>query len=158
MSQDDLDRLINEKRLVNEAFDDSQIAGFLSKAAAAFDDAQMHDISLDTRLQIAYRACLQATLAVLASKGFRVKSNAGHYIAFYAMQRLDDEGLRKIAIQFDDLRTTRAESVYEPNEDEAELDKQLTNALETLKVGLPLIRTWIVRTRPSIERHFLPQK
>lgn len=95
MSQDDLDRLINERRLVNEAFDDIQVAGFLIKALGAFDDAQVND----------------------------------------------------------DLRTTRAESVYEPNEDEAELARQLANAIESLTLGLPLIRTWIVRTRPSIEAH-----
>jgi hypothetical protein len=127
MSQEDLDRLINEKRVVKEIFDDSQVAGFWSKAVAAFADAQVTDISTDTALQTAYRACLQATLAVLAAKGLRVKSTAGHYIAFYAMQKPEDEELRSIAVQFDDLRATRSESVYEPTEDESELRRQIAN-------------------------------
>lgn len=150
MTQEDLDRLINDKRIVNEVFDDTQVAGFWSKAVAAFADARVAGISTDTALQTAYRSCLQATLGVLAANGLRVKSNAGHYIAFYAMQKLGDETLRSIAIQFDDLRTTRAESVYEPTEDEEELDRQLENAIRSLESGLPHIREWIVRARPGI--------
>jgi hypothetical protein len=95
---------------------------------AAFGDAQVADISTDTALQTAYRACLQATLAVLATKGLRAKSTVGHYIAFYAMQKLDNEALRSIAVQFDDLRATRSQSVHEPREDEAEIKAQLSHA------------------------------
>ena len=54
MSQDDIDRLINERRLVKETFDDGQVAGFWSKAVAAFGDAQVADISTDTALQTAF--------------------------------------------------------------------------------------------------------
>lgn len=158
MSQDDLDRLINERRLVNEPFDDRQVAGFWSKAVAAFHDAQVHGISTDTSLQTAYRACLQATLAVLAAQGLRVKSTAGHYIAFYAMQKLGDEALRSIAVQFDDLRTMRAESVYEPAEDESELSRQLDTALRALTAGLPTIRARIVHARPGMAPFLAPLK
>jgi hypothetical protein len=152
MTQEDIERLINDKRIVNEMFDDAQVAGFWSKAVAAFADAHVRGISTDTALQTAYRSCLQATLGVLATKGLRVKSNAGHYIAFYAMQKLGDDTLRSIAVQFDDLRATRAESVYEPTEDEVELRRQLENAMRSLELGLPAIRAWIVRMRPSAKR------
>jgi hypothetical protein len=67
------------------------------------------------------------------------------------MQKLGDETLRSIAVQFDDLRTTRAESVYEPTEDEVELRRQLENAMRSLSSGLPAIRAWMIRMRPSIE-------
>lgn len=67
MSQDDIDRLVSDRRLVHESFDDRQIAGFWSKATSAFADAQVAGLSTDTAFQTAYRACLQATLAVLAS-------------------------------------------------------------------------------------------
>jgi hypothetical protein len=149
MSQDDIDRLINERHLVRESFDDGQVAGFWSKAVSAVADARVADISADTALQIAYRACLQATLAVLAAKGLRVKSTAGHYKAFYAMQKLDD-ALRPIAIGFDELRTTRSESVYEPTEDEAELKTQLSRALAALDSGLPVLREWTISVRPTL--------
>jgi hypothetical protein len=67
------------------------------------------------------------------------------------MQKLGDETLHAIAVQFDDLRATRAESVYEPTEDEIELRRQLENAMRSLSSGLPAIRAWMIRTRPSIE-------
>lgn len=38
MSQDDIDRLVSDRRLVRELFDDHQIAGFWSKAVSAFAD------------------------------------------------------------------------------------------------------------------------
>ena len=153
MSQDDIDRLVNERRLVHESFDDHQIAGFWSKATSAFTDAQVAGLSTDTAFQTAYRACLQATLAVLASHGLRVKSTAGHYTAFYALQKLGNEQLRTIAVQFDELRTTRSESVYEPTDD-AELEEELRTALAALAIGLPVLREWITNAQPTL-RHLL---
>ena len=79
MSHDDIDRLIADRRLAHQVFDDGQIAGFWSKAIAAFADSQVADISRDTALQTAYRACLQAAFAVLAARNLRVKSTAGHF-------------------------------------------------------------------------------
>lgn len=149
MSQDDIDRLISDRRLVQESFDDHQIAGFWSKAISAFADAQVAGLSTDTAFQTAYRACLQATLAVLASRGLRVKSTAGHFTAFYALQKLGDERLRTIAVQFDELRTTRSESVYEPTDD-SELVQQLHIALVALAASLPVLREWITKARPTL--------
>jgi hypothetical protein len=40
MTREDLDRLINDKRIVNEVFDDAQVGGFWSKAVAALCDAE----------------------------------------------------------------------------------------------------------------------
>jgi hypothetical protein len=149
MSQDDIDRLVGDRRLVHESFDDHQVAGFWSKAASAFADAQVAGLSTDTAFQTAYRACLQATLAVLATHGLRVKSTAGHFTAFYTLQKLGDERLRTIAVQFDELRTTRSESVYEPTDD-AELAEQLRVALAALAAGLPVLREWITNARPTL--------
>ncbi|HEX8726156.1 MAG TPA: hypothetical protein VF737_12285 [Gemmatimonadaceae bacterium] len=150
MTQDDIDRLIADRRLARQVFDDGQIAGFWSKAITAFADAQVDDISLDTALQTAYRACLQAAFAVLAVKDLRVKSTGAHFIAFYAMRKLDESALGPIAVQFDALRAARSESVYEPDEDEPELARQLTNAGRALEHGLPVLRAWIVRARPGL--------
>lgn len=149
MSQDDIDRLVSERRLAREPFDELQIAGFWPKAASAFADAQVAGLSTDTAFQTAYRACLQATLAVLATHGLRVKSTAGHFTAFYALQKLGDDRLRAIAVQFDELRTTRSESVYEPTDD-AEMVEQLRVALAALATGLPVLREWITNARPTL--------
>ena len=88
---------------------------------------------------------------MLAVRGLRPKSTAGHYITFYALQKLDEEKLRSIAIRFDELRTTRAESTYEPDADEAALRQELTNATEALESGLPVMRAWIVSVRPGLD-------
>ena len=151
MSQQDIDRLLGERKLAEQQFDDTEVVGFWSKAITAFDETQVTGISTDTKLQIAYRACLQSALAVLAVRGLRPKSTAGHYVTFYALQKLDEEKLRAIAVRFDELRTTRAESIYEPGEDEAVLRRELANAMDALELGIPIMRALIVSARPGLD-------
>jgi hypothetical protein len=50
------------------------------------------------------------------------------------------------------LRTLRAASVYEPHEDEAALRQQLERARVALAEGLPIVRAWMVKARPELER------
>jgi hypothetical protein len=152
VSQGDLDRLIGEHRLAAQQFDDADIAGFWSKAVTAFGETAVTDLSADSAFQLAYRACLQAAFAVLALKGLRTKGEASHYIAFYAMQKIDGGALSKVAASFDGLRTLRAASVYEPHEDEAALRQQLERARVALAEGLPIVRAWMVKARPELER------
>lgn len=152
MSQDDIDRLIGERSLIRQAFDDDQIAGFWSKAVASRQDALVSEISSDGRLQLAYTAGLQATFAVLAAVGLRVKSTASHYKAFYAMQKLDDPVLQPFAVRFDELRATRHESIYEPEVDEAEIAQRAVEALDTLALALQAIRAWLIARNPSLGR------
>jgi len=77
------------------------------------------------------------------------EEHPGHFTAFYTLQKLGDARLRTIAVQFDELRTTRSESVYEPTDD-AELEKQLRVALAALAAGLPVLREWITNARPTL--------
>lgn len=150
MSKEDIERLVTERSLVRQSFDDHQVAGFWAKAVASYEDARASNISSDGRLQLAYTSGLQSTLAVLAASGLRVKSTASHYQAFYAMQKLDDPVLRPFAVRFDELRTTRHESIYEPDEDETEIAQRLREALKTLEQALPAIRGWLAKTRTSL--------
>lgn len=150
MSADDIERLIAERSLARTPIDDAQIAGFWAKSIASYHDAQVHGISADGALQLAYTAGLQATFAVLAARGLRVKSTASHYKAFYALQKLDDPQLRGYAARFDELRATRHESIYEPDEDEAEIATRVTDALATLRQALPAVRAWLARERPTL--------
>lgn len=149
MSRDDIERLVAERSLAREDFDDSQVAGYWAKAMASYRDAQISGISSEGAFQLAYTAALQATFAVLAAYGLRVKSTASHYKAFYAMQKLDD-ALRQHAIRFDEMRTTRHESIYEPEEDEAKMAARLAEALSALGVALPPVRTWLIMERPGL--------
>lgn len=150
MTQEDIARLITERRLAAETFDGEQIAAMWTKAITALADSQSPGISADTALQTAYRGCLQATIAVLASAGLRVKSTAGHYIAFYALRKLDEEQFDALAVAFDSLRSTRSESIYEPVGDSEELADHLAIAVRSLQTGLPAIRAWMVNRRPEL--------
>ncbi len=150
MSTDDFERLISERSLVREPFDDSQVAGFWAKAVASYSDARVPNVSADGALQLVYTACLQATFAVLAARGLRVKSTASHYKAFYALQRLDVPVLREYAIRFDELRATRHASIYEPDDDEAEIEARCAEAIRMLGVALPEIHAWLAAERPDI--------
>ena len=147
MSTDDIERLVSERSLVREPFDDSQVAGFWTKAVASYSDARVAGVSADGALQLVYTACLQATFAVLAARGLRVKSTASHYKAFYALQRLDVPVLREYAIRFDELRATRHASIYEPDDDEADIEARRAEAIRMLGVALSEIHAWIAAER-----------
>ncbi|WP_420127787.1 hypothetical protein [Longimicrobium sp.] len=88
MSQEDIDRLVEERSLARAEFDDEDVVAFWHKAAASYADAHISGISSDGAFQRAYTAALQATITVLAAHGLRVKSTANHYTAFYALQKL----------------------------------------------------------------------
>jgi hypothetical protein len=156
VSAEDIERLVAERSLAHESFDDEQVAGFWAKAVASFRDAQAQGISPDGRLQLAYTAGLQGTFAVLASRGLRVKSTASHYKAFYALQKLDQPEIRGYAASFDELRAIRHESIYEPTEDEREVAARLADALVTLRDALPAMREWLVRERSTLAAILAP--
>lgn len=151
MSREDIDRLVAERSLALEEFDDAQVAGFWTKAVASYSDARVPGVSSDGAFQLAYTAALQATFAVLAARGLRVRSTASHYKAFYAMQKLDD-ALRRHAVHFDEMRATRHESIYEPDEDDATLASRLAEAVSYLASAPPEIRSWLIAARPGLAR------
>lgn len=140
MSREDIDRLVAERSLALEEFDDAQVAGFWTKAVASYSDARVPGVSSDGAFQPAYTAALQATFAVLAARGLRVKST-----------KLDD-ALRRHAVHFDEMRATRHESIYEPDEDDATLVSRLTEAVSYLASALPEIRSWLIAARPGLVR------
>jgi hypothetical protein len=150
VSNAEIDRLLEERSLVREAFDEEQVAGYWTKAVVSFRDAQAKGISSDAAFQLAYTAALQATLAVLAGHGFRVRAAANHYMAFYALQKLS-ASLRTHGLAFDGLRRTRHESIYEPEHDEEEMSRVLGQAVSTIRSALPAIRDEILTVRPSLE-------
>ena len=150
MSAEEIERLVVERSLARQDFDDPEVAGFWAKSLASLTDARVAGISADGALQLAYTAALQATFAVLAAAGLRVKSTASHYKAFYAMQKLDVPSLRDAAVRFDELRATRHESIYEPEHDAAEIGEARDEAVRMLAATLPAIRAWLVAKRPSL--------
>lgn len=149
MTNPEIDRLLEERSLVRESFDDEQVAGYWAKAVASFQDAQADGMSPNGAFQLAYTAALQATLAVLAAHGLRVRAVANHYTSFYALQKLSAE-MREFGLAFDGLRRTRHESVYEPVDDPEEMARLVVQARRTVLDALPALRSAIVGVRPGI--------
>lgn len=78
-----------------------------------------------------------------------MKSTANHYTAFYALQKLDD-ALRPHGRLFDEMRTARHSSIYEPVHDEGELAQHLSEARTLVPGALAALHAAIIARRPSI--------
>ena len=59
MSQEDIDRLIAERSLARQEFDDAQVARYWAKAVGALANARVVGLSSDTAFQIVYTGALQ---------------------------------------------------------------------------------------------------
>lgn len=150
MSEADIKRLIDERSLTRESFTDAQVAGFWNKAAASLAGARSAGLPTESAYQLAYTAALQATLAVLAAHGLRVRSTANHYLTFYALRMLD-EALSEPGRRLDGLRQARHQTIYEPDHDEDQLAQRLSGAFERLREALPVFRSAILSIRPGLE-------
>jgi hypothetical protein len=155
MSQEDIDRLVAERSLAREGFTDQQVVGFWARASASLADAHLRGISADGAFQHLYTAAFQATIAVLAAHGLRVKGTAHHYRAFFALQRLED-GLRAHGLLFDELRAIRHDSVYEPQSDEVDMNKELAQAFTRVPPAFAALRDSIIRIRPNLAQRLVP--
>lgn len=149
MSGEEIDRLVQEHSLHRVEVDDEQIAGYWAKSLVSFADGQSGALSSDSAFQLIYTAGLQATLAVLAAHGLRVRAVANHYMAFHTAQQLS-AALREQGRQLDTLRMTRHASVYEPNPHPGDMDARLVRAIAIVRRALPVIRSRIVEVRPDL--------
>lgn len=58
-----------------------EVQRLLSAARRSLDDAQVEQLSADSRFDLAYRAIVQSALAALAANGYRpLKSVPGHHM------------------------------------------------------------------------------
>jgi hypothetical protein len=153
VSHSDLQRLLDSSRSRSRLLRSL----FWNKAVTSFKDARSGAISSDAAFQLAYTAALQATLAVLAAHGLRVRSSSNHYTAFLVLQKLDP-AVTEHGQRFDRLRQTRHLSIYEPEHDEEEMARRLDRAIERLREGLPALRTAIPAVRPTLQSSLTPLK
>ncbi|HEX6369612.1 MAG TPA: hypothetical protein VF006_11900 [Longimicrobium sp.] len=155
MSNAEIERLVQDRGLIRESFDDEQVAGYWTKAMASLADAQADALSTDGAYLMAYTAALQASLAVLAAHNLKVRGTSNHYMTFYAVQKLNST-MADCGRRFDALRLTRHQSVYEPEHDEVDMVKRLARAMDALRNGLPAVHTEIVAVRPSTATMLAP--
>lgn len=149
MSAADIDRLLASRDIVRESFDDAQVAGYWAKSHASLVSSRIDGLSRDAAFQLAYTAALQGALAVLGAHDLRVRSTGNHYMAFYVLQKLAP-ALREPGIRLDALRMTRHQSVYEPDQDDDDMERRLDRALETLQSSMPVLREAILAVRPTL--------
>lgn len=150
MSKTAIEQLLADRSLVRESFDDEQVASIWAKAAASYADAAVPGLSTEGAFQTLYKAALQASLATLAAHGLRVKSTANHYKTFHALRKLDDL-LEPHGANFEEMRVTRNESVYEPTHNEEEMTTLLSEAWNFMPESMSVLRASIVGVRPGIE-------
>jgi hypothetical protein len=155
VSNPEIERLVQDRSLIRESFDDEQVAGYWAKAMSSLVDAQADRLSTDGAYQMAYTAALQASLAVLAAHNLKVRGTSNHYMTFHAVQRLNPT-MRDCGRKFDALRLARHQSIYEPEHDEVESVNRLARAMDALRVGLPASRAEIVAVRPAAATMLAP--
>jgi hypothetical protein len=149
VSNADVERLVQDRSLIRQSFDDEQVAGYWFKAMASLSDARAAGLSVEGAYLMAYTAALQAALAVLAAHDLKVRGTSNHYMTFHALQKLNAT-LRECGRRFDALRLARHEAVYEPEHDEAEMEALLARALDALRMGVPACSAEITAVRPSV--------
>jgi hypothetical protein len=154
VSSEDLERLVQDRSLIRETFDDEQVAGYWAKAMAFFANTKAHGLSPDGAYLMAYTAALQASLAVLAAHDLKVRGTSNHYMTFHAIQKLSAT-MRECGRRFDALRLARHQAIYEPGDDE-DMPNLLKRAMEALRVGLPACRDEIITVRPSLAGSLAP--
>ena len=149
MSNSDIERLVQDRSLIRESFDDAQVAGYWAKATASFANTRANGLNTDGAYLMAYTAALQAALAVLAAHDLKVRGTSNHYMTFHAIQKLNAT-MRECGRRFDALRMVRHDVVYEPEHEEAEMADRLVRAMDALRAGLPACHAEIIAVRPSV--------
>ena len=75
-----LENLLRIGKLKAHAADEAEIARVLASAERALKDAAHATLSADSRLELAYRAIMQAALAAMHANGYRpATSEPGHH-------------------------------------------------------------------------------
>jgi hypothetical protein len=75
-----LENLLRIGKLKAHAADESEIARVLASAERALKDASLAALSADSRLDLGYRAIMQAALAAMLASGYRpTTSEPGHH-------------------------------------------------------------------------------
>lgn len=81
MSNADIERLVQDRSLIRQSFDDEQVTGYRVKAMASLSDARAPGVSVEGSYLMAYTAALQAALAVLAAHDLKVRGTSNHYLS-----------------------------------------------------------------------------
>ena len=108
-----LENLLRIGKLKPHAADKVEIVRMLAAAGRALTDAGIEHLSSDARLDLAYRAIMQAALAAMLAQGYRpVTSEPGHHqLIIQALPKTAGIGAERIHV-LDSYRAARNQSDY----------------------------------------------
>ena len=109
-----LDRLLQERRIYRQKIASADILAVIARAESDIDSAQyMLKRDPDWAFSIAYNSVLQASRALMFSRGFRPSSHEGHKNTFAFLRAVAEEDRRTLVDFFDRMRVKRHQAVYE---------------------------------------------
>jgi len=143
-----LDNLLRIGKLNPHAADKAEIGRLLQSAQRAFADAGLQGLSSDARLDLAYRAIMQAALATMLANGYRpATSEPGHHqLLIRALPKTASVSADRIRV-LDAYRAARNQSDYRgiPVSDGVAQEC----AVEAASI-LTEVRGWIAAHRPDL--------
>lgn len=125
-----------------------EISRLLSSAASSLADAKRKENSLNSRLDLAYKAIMQAALAALMANGFRPSTNEpGHQQT--TIQTLPKTiGMAPERIRFlDAFRRARNAADYEGD---SVPERTVGECIEAAEGLLKDVRSWLKKNRPDL--------
>lgn len=143
-----LDNLFRIGKLKRHDVDKVEIERLLAAAERALSDAEISRISSDSRLDLAYRAIMQAALVAMLANGFRPSTNepGHHQLLIQALPKTLGLAPERVRL-LDAFRAARNQSAY------AGVPVSDTVALECVAAARGLIQEigdWLRANRPDL--------
>jgi len=143
-----LDNLSKIGRLKPHQPTRDEVARLLASADTALRDAKLAGMSTTSRLDLAYKAIMQAALAALYGNGYRTSTNEpGHQqTTIQALPKTVGLTAARMTV-LDGFRRARNLADYEGAEVE---DAKARECVEWAQVLIAEVRTWLKRNRPDL--------
>jgi hypothetical protein len=143
-----LDNLLRIGKLRRHTADKAEIDRLLQSARRALADAEVEGLSSDARLDLAYRAIMQAALAAMLTNGYRpATSEAGHHqLLIQALPKTAGISAERIRV-LDAYRAARNMSDYRGVPVSDAVSREC--AAEAARI-LAEVHAWIIAHRPDL--------
>ncbi len=144
-----LDNLISIGRLKPHAATRDEIQRLLASAETSLRDARVAQVSNNSRLDLAYKAIMQAALAALLANGVRPStSEPGHHQTTIQTLPKSIGMAPETVIVLDGFRRARNVADYEGYDVE---DAKANECVEWAEKVIQEVREWITRNRPRYQ-------
>ena len=140
-----LENLLRIGKLKAHAADEAEIARVLASAERALKDASQSALSADSRLELAYRAIMQAALAAMLANGYRpATSEPGHHqVVIQALPKTVGMAADRVQV-LEGYRKARNQSDYRGVAVSEAVAKECVSEAQRL---LAEVRAWFAATK-----------